>query len=74
MQSWELIEQGVLRMPDDRLSKALPMFQQGKGLEVIPVVKQTEGGGNTLIGSLSHIAALRAYNRALVEAHEEEHG
>lgn len=74
MQSWDLIEQGVFLMGDDRLSKALPMFQQGKGLDVIPVVKQTEGGGNTLIGALTHIAALRAYNRALVEAHEEEHG
>ncbi len=74
MQSWDLIEQGVLLREDEKLSRALPMFTQGKGLSVIPVVKQTEGGGNTLVGALFHIDALRAYNRALVEAHEEEHG
>ena len=74
MQAWELIEQGVLLTEDDRLSKALPMFQQGRRLGYIPIVKQTEGGGNTLTGVLFHVDALRAYNRALVEAHEEEHG
>lgn len=74
MQSWDLIEQGVLLKVDDTLSKALPMFVESKGLDSIPVVKQTEGGGNTLVGALFHIDALRAYNRALVEAHEEEHG
>ena len=74
MQSWDLIEQGVLLFADDTLSKALPMFVEGKGLAAIPVVKQTEGGGNTLVGALFHVDALRAYNRALVEAHEEEHG
>jgi len=74
MQSWDLIEQGVLLLEDDTLAKALPMFIEGKGLDVIPVVKQTEGGGNTLVGALFHVDALRAYNRALVEAHEEEHG
>jgi len=74
MQSWDLIEQGVLLMSDDTLAKALPMFVEGNRLESIPVVKQTEGGGNTLIGALFHVDALRAYNRALVEAHEEEHG
>jgi CIC family chloride channel protein len=74
MQSWDLIEQGVLLMADDTLAKALPMFVEGSKLESIPVVKQTEGGGNTLVGALFHVDALRAYNRALVEAHEEEHG
>ena len=74
MQSWDLIEQGVLLFEDDTLSKALPMFVESKGLDSIPVVKQTEGGGNTLVGALFHVDALRAYNRALVEAHEEEHG
>ncbi len=74
MQSWDLIEQGVLLFEDDTLAKALPMFVESKGLDSIPVVKQTEGGGNTLVGALFHIDALRAYNRALVEAHEEEHG
>ena len=74
MQSWDLIEQGVLLFEEDTLSKALPMFVESKGLDSIPVVKQTEGGGNTLVGALFHVDALRAYNRALVEAHEEEHG
>jgi len=74
MQSWDLIEQGVLLLEGDTLSKALPMFVESKGLDSIPVVKQTEAGGNTLVGALFHVDALRAYNRALVEAHEEEHG
>jgi len=74
MQSWDLIEQGVLLLEDDTLAKALPMFVESKGLDAIPVVKQTEGGGNTLVGALFHVDALRAFNRALVEAHEEEHG
>lgn len=70
-QSWELIEQGVFLLSDDNMSKALPMFT--RSLPYIPVVSQTEGGGRTLIGVLYHIDALRAYNRRLVEAHEEEH-
>ena len=74
MQAWELIEQGVFLTTEDRMSKALPMFQQGKRLSYIPVVKQTEKGGNTLVGALFHVDALRAFNRALVQAHEEEHG
>lgn len=70
--SWELIEQGIHLVEDDTLSKALPMFRNS--LTYLPVVSETEEGGRTLIGTLSHIDALRAYNRALVEAHEEEHG
>jgi CIC family chloride channel protein len=71
-QSWDLIEQGVSLMKDDTLGQALPMFSSK--LEYIPVVTENEGGGRTLIGALYHIDTLRAYNRALVEAHEEEHG
>jgi len=71
-QSWELIEQGVMLEADDKLSKALPMFKSS--LTYIPVVSMNEGGGRTLTGALFHVDALRAYNRALVEAHEEEHG
>lgn len=71
-QSWDLIEQGVSLRQDDTMQTALSMFS--KKLEYIPVVSQNEGGGRTLIGVLFHIDALRAYNRALVEAHEEEHG
>lgn len=72
MQSWDLIEQGVHLQGDDTLSTALPMFTAS--LDYIPVVKTNEGGGRTLVGALYHIDALKAYNRALVEAHEEEHG
>ncbi len=71
-QSWDLIEQGVSLMKDDTLGTALPMFSSK--LEYIPVISENEGGGKTLIGALYHIDTLRAYNRALVEAHEEEHG
>ncbi len=72
MQSWDLIEQGVHLQGDDTLSTALPMFTAS--LDYIPVIKSNEGGGRTLVGALYHIDALKAYNRALVEAHEEEHG
>jgi len=72
MQSWDLIEQGVSLSKDDTMQTALSMFS--KKLEYIPIVSENEGGGRTLTGALFHIDALRAYNRALVEAHEEEHG
>lgn len=70
--SWSLIEQGVSLERENKLSVALPMFTGS--LNYIPIVASNEGGGRTLIGVLSHIEVLRAYNRALVEAHEEEHG
>ncbi len=71
-QSWDLIEQGVALEKDDTMAVALPMYSSK--LEYIPIVTENEGGGRTLVGALFHIDALRAYNRALVEAHEEEHG
>ena len=71
--AWDLVEQNVHLEEADKLSRALAMFEHGK-LSFIPVVKRTEGGGRTLIGAVVHTDALRAYNRALVQAHEEEHG
>ncbi len=71
-QAWDLVEQGVSLDLGDTMQTALSMFS--KKLDYIPVVERTEGGGRTIIGVLFHIDALRAYNRALVEAHEEEHG
>ncbi len=71
-QSWDLIEQGVALEKGTTMAVALPMYSSR--LEYIPIVTENEGGGRTLVGALFHIDALRAYNRALVEAHEEEHG
>lgn len=71
--AWELVEQNIDLRPGDTLQKALPMFKAGR-LSFLPVVDdRTAGQGKTLIGALYYTDALRAYNRALVEIHEEEH-
>jgi chloride channel protein, CIC family len=63
----ELVEQGVILAENDTLEKAFPMFANLKNA-YIPVMRETE-----LIGTLFHLDALKAYNRALIEVHEEEH-
>lgn len=65
--SLDLVEQGVLLGESDTLEKALPMFGRLKNA-YIPVMRQEE-----LVGTIFHLDALRAYNRALIEVHEEEH-
>ncbi len=70
---WGLVEQGAVLERADTLDKALPMFDQLKGTQMIPVVDRPPGGEPELLGALFHVDALRAYNRALVETHREEH-
>ncbi|MGD1870675.1 MAG: chloride channel protein [Neomegalonema sp.] len=71
--AWALVEQGVSLRADDTLEDAFPLFRNG-ALAFVPVVGEIEeGAGDTLIGALFYTDALRAYNRALVDAHEEEH-
>ena len=71
---WALVEQGATLRMTDTLAEALPMFERAGAQEMIPVVEHPKGGGEPeLIGALFHVDALRAYNRALVETHREEH-
>jgi CIC family chloride channel protein len=68
-----MIEQGIWIAPDDTLETALPLFER-EGHAFLPVAERGPGEGETvLLGALFHVDALRAYNRALAEAAEEEH-
>lgn len=67
-----LIEQGASLDHHDTLARALPMFARMKG-PMLPVTAPGEDGRPELIGALFHVDALRAFNRALVETHREEH-
>lgn len=69
---WALVEQGVVLTRRDTLQKALPMFDQLKSA-MIPVVDESEDGPRELIGAVFHVDALKAFNRALVDTHREEH-
>jgi CIC family chloride channel protein len=72
--AWALVEQGVRIEQGATLERAMPMFGNGK-LPFLPVVElHLDGRPPTLIGALFYVDALRAFNRALVEVHEEEHG
>ncbi len=57
--------------PDDNLEHALRAFARVGGA-VLPVV-DPEKDGQRIIGKAQRMAALHAYNHALVEAHVEEH-
>ncbi|MFT6227003.1 MAG: CIC family chloride channel protein [Paracoccaceae bacterium] len=69
---WALVEQGVILTRSDTLQKALPMFDQLKS-SMIPVVETDGDGPPELIGAVFHVDALKAFNRALVDTHREEH-
>lgn len=70
---WSLVEQGATLVPTDTLEQALPQFERRGAGPFIPVVGQTAEGEPELLGAVFHLDALKAYNRALVEAHREEH-
>ena len=56
--------------PDDTLERALRAFDHA-GVARIPVVSPSDN--SSIIGWVDRMTALSAYNRALVESHEEEH-
>ncbi|WP_112321507.1 chloride channel protein [Oceanibium sediminis] len=73
-QAEELIAQGSWLRPSDTLEQALPMFDRAPGLEVLPVADPGDGSGPPeLIGTVTHVEALKAYNRALAALAREEH-
>lgn len=57
-------------VPNDTLERALRAFDNA-GAARIPVV--SPNNENSIIGWVDRMTALSAYNRALVESHEEEH-
>ncbi len=63
------VEQAWL-VPNDTLERALRAFDHA-GVARIPVV--SAGDQTSVIGWVDRMTALSAYNRALIEAHEEEH-
>jgi len=72
-QAQELLEQGAALTPGDTLEVALPLFDRlSSGF--LPVVRERDGDGpQELLGTITHIDALKAYNRAMAETAREEH-
>lgn len=70
---WTLIEDGVYLDGNASLEAAMPMFEQ-HATAVIPVVTITgDDSPPELWGSLHHVDALKAFNRALAATAAEEH-
>ncbi|MGM0583080.1 MAG: chloride channel protein [Pseudomonadota bacterium] len=70
---WSLIDQGAYLRRDATLETALPLFERSGDRAMIPVVDERPDAAPELVGALFHIDALRAFNRALIETHREEH-
>ncbi len=70
---WTMISDGVYVDAKATLESALPVFDR-LGVAFIPVVTLTgENAAPELRGSLFHVDALKAYNRALAATAAEEH-
>jgi CIC family chloride channel protein len=67
-----MMEQGLVLRSDQSLEAALPVFDRAD-VPYLPVVDATKGGDLVLLGTLHHVDALKAYNRALVATAAEEH-
>ena len=69
----QMIEQGLYVQAQATLETALPLFDKS-GVAFLPVVTlQGEGKTPVLQGSLFHVDALKAYNRALAATAADEH-
>ena len=71
---WDLVEKGHYVSAAGTLNTAMTVFERTRAVH-LPVVK---AGGETaiaqILGRLYEVDALRAYNKALSDAAEEEHG
>ncbi|MEM9779795.1 MAG: chloride channel protein, partial [Pseudomonadota bacterium] len=68
-----LLDQGSWVQPSDTLETALPLFDR-VGLGYLPVARKPDPDGPPeLLGTVDHIDALKAYNRALAATAREEH-
>ena len=72
-EDWDLVEKGHYVSAAGTLNTAMTVFQRTRAV-YLPVVKV---GGETapsqILGRLHEVDALRAYNKALSDAAEEEH-
>ena len=72
-EDWDLVEQGHYVSAAGTLNTAMTVFARTRSV-YLPVVKV---GGETapsqILGRLHEVDALRAYNKALSDAAEEEH-
>jgi len=70
---WALIEDGIYLDGNATLEAAMPIFER-TGARFVPVVTIAgEGEPPELWGSLHHVDALKAFNRALAATAAEEH-
>ncbi len=69
---WALIDEGTYIDGAATLEAALPIFD-AKGVRFIPVVTLSADAPPELLGTLFHVDALKAYNRALAATAAEEH-
>ncbi|MGB0497567.1 MAG: chloride channel protein [Rubricella sp.] len=72
-QAWAMVEQGAYLTREDTLERAMPMFERLRATSIPVVERKAAGEPPALLGSLFHIDALRAYNRALADTAQEEH-
>jgi len=72
-EAWALVEAGTFVGAQRTLEAAMPLFES-TGAAFLPVVRLGgEGAAPELLGTLHHVDALRAYNRALADTAAEEH-
>lgn len=70
---WELVQEGTYVDANGTLEAAMPVFER-TGARFLPVVRLSgEETPPELLGSLRHVDALKAYNRALAATAAEEH-
>ena len=70
---WEMIGEGLYIDAAATLEIAIPIFEK-TGVQYLPVVTlSADASPPELLGSLFHVDALRAYNRALAATAAEEH-
>jgi len=71
---WDMIADGKFLSASATLEEALPILDRGAGGGFMPVV--SPGSARTapkLLGAVTHVDALKAYNRALAAIAAEEH-
>jgi len=68
----KLVAEGLCIEASATLEAAMPVFDRA-GVAFLPVVIREEGAEPQVVGTLFHIDALKAYNRALAAQAAEEH-
>ncbi|NNU80024.1 chloride channel protein [Halovulum dunhuangense] len=71
-QAERLVGKGAFLRRSDTLERALPLFDR-LGVSVLPVVEEQAPGVLQTVGAVTHVAALKAYARALAATAREEH-